>query len=481
MEKVVNTVCSALGVDVNVSKPRCELYKLLLYETGSHFLSHVGIEKVNGMFATIVVVLPSPFTGGAAHLSHGGMSTYTDVTHEIKPITSGFRLALSYNPVHMTQALRPALSTNAWIVDELRRLCRLRNADEGTYAPEKLVYLLDHKYSRANLNAGALKGADAHRVALLADLAREYGIGLGLAHAVCHLVGSIESGDLGYDFPPSDGYYQPWRYADRSRGRRRAVCYEFEEIEGREMTIEHFVDLDGMLVAKELEYDDNETLPEDLTEDVERLQNCDREKYQGYQGNYVSSLERWYHRSVLMIYPGWSTFSLLYSGEGGLLRACTKLESTRTSPPTKFDHSFAEEVLLSSELPRHASRVASAVCHAGLSWNDAALRTLAIKRCCPYAGLATLPDDGMLAGLMRVGWPAVCPSSETMLYHEKRHASRLGLLARFTLWAETQPLEMTQAMRSWAQSRIQPSGSSVDSEAGHGLTGPPAKRRKTTV
>ncbi|EKM60027.1 uncharacterized protein PHACADRAFT_192423 [Phanerochaete carnosa HHB-10118-sp] len=90
--------------------------------------------------------LLSPLKGGAAHLLHGGIST-------IKPITSGFRLALSHNLVDTNQALRPALSTNAWVVDELRRLCRLWNVDEGTYAPERLVYPLDHKYSRANLNA----------------------------------------------------------------------------------------------------------------------------------------------------------------------------------------------------------------------------------------------------------------------------------------------------------------------------------------
>lgn len=32
---VVEEVCKALGVDVAASCPRCDLYKLLLYETGS--------------------------------------------------------------------------------------------------------------------------------------------------------------------------------------------------------------------------------------------------------------------------------------------------------------------------------------------------------------------------------------------------------------------------------------------------------------
>lgn len=32
---VVKRVCAELGVSVQASMPRCELYKLLLYETGS--------------------------------------------------------------------------------------------------------------------------------------------------------------------------------------------------------------------------------------------------------------------------------------------------------------------------------------------------------------------------------------------------------------------------------------------------------------
>jgi hypothetical protein len=34
-ESVVKEVCAALGVNVAASKPRAELYKLLVYETGS--------------------------------------------------------------------------------------------------------------------------------------------------------------------------------------------------------------------------------------------------------------------------------------------------------------------------------------------------------------------------------------------------------------------------------------------------------------
>lgn len=35
LQVAVAKVCFGLGVDLKASKPRCELYKLLLYETGS--------------------------------------------------------------------------------------------------------------------------------------------------------------------------------------------------------------------------------------------------------------------------------------------------------------------------------------------------------------------------------------------------------------------------------------------------------------
>ncbi|KAF7292539.1 Protein kinase domain-containing protein [Mycena kentingensis (nom. inval.)] len=105
VDKVVREVCQTLAANFEASKPRAELYKLLV------FLPHVDTEKANGMFASIVIVLPSEFTGGDVHTSHSGvnavfnssdnsltrttaLSWYTDVFHEVKPITSGYRLAL---------------------------------------------------------------------------------------------------------------------------------------------------------------------------------------------------------------------------------------------------------------------------------------------------------------------------------------------------------------------------------------------------
>ncbi len=228
------------------------------------------------MFATVVVVLPSEFTGGAAHLSHGKLSKqydcsatsqhdtnvlawYTDVTHEIKPITSGYRLALSFNLVHTTTFLRPALTRDEDLVARLRDRLVAWKASRGLRSPEKLIYLLDHTYSQANLRASALKGVDAHKVAMLDPIAKELGFRLGLASIECYQYGGATE--------------------DRDNP-------EFAYVEENTMSITCFKDMGGELIRKTLDFDeDTETIPSDLTASIEKGKVHGEELHGEYQGN----------------------------------------------------------------------------------------------------------------------------------------------------------------------------------------------------
>ena len=249
-------------------------------------MSFQSTEKADGMFATVIVVLPSHFTGGDAHLSHGSLSTvyntsegsgyqttvlawYTDVTHEIKPITSGYRLALAYNLIHTTQTLRPAISQNQRFSSTVKQVLVSWNehAKAGLRVPGKVLYLLDHMYSQANLRASALKGADDHKIALLEVIARELGFHLGFASVTCRLQGSGD--DDGYDSDPDPD----------------SDSVGFLEVYEREVRIEDFVDLDGNVLTAELELDnDTETIPATMVSDIEAGPYDDQE-YEGYMGN----------------------------------------------------------------------------------------------------------------------------------------------------------------------------------------------------
>ena len=114
-------VCAALGLGQRAAQVRAVLYKLLLYEAGGFFSAHRDSEKGDGMFGTLVLLLPSQYEGGQLLVEHAGQrqtvdcsrgddwrgfhyaAFYADCRHEIRPVTSGHRLALTYN-LCLTQA-----------------------------------------------------------------------------------------------------------------------------------------------------------------------------------------------------------------------------------------------------------------------------------------------------------------------------------------------------------------------------------------
>lgn len=241
-------------------------------------------EKADGMFATVIIVLPSKFTGGEAHLSHGGLSTdydssndshlqttvmawYTDVAQEIKPIKSGYRLALAYNLVNTHGALRPALSANTEYSAGLRH--SLSSWEEGKGStPEKIFYLLERSYSQANLCGGALTGTDSQKVALLEMVAKELGFHLGLASIECHHKGSSNE-------------YSEGRYGHSGHITKEV---DFCEITKRTLSIRGFVDLNGRPIADSIGCSEGtEMIPKDLHSIVEARPH-DEQKYEGYMG-----------------------------------------------------------------------------------------------------------------------------------------------------------------------------------------------------
>ena len=98
---------------MSLSSPiRAELYMLNVYSTGGHFKSHVDTPRSKDMFGSLVVCLPSEFTGGALVTRHQGREVtfdwsssttthwaafFSDVEHEVLPVTSGHRITLTYN------------------------------------------------------------------------------------------------------------------------------------------------------------------------------------------------------------------------------------------------------------------------------------------------------------------------------------------------------------------------------------------------
>jgi hypothetical protein len=188
--------------------PQCrltaELHSVLVYEPGQFFVPHQDSEKDDAMIATLVVTLPSPHTGGELVVHQPGQTTtyrasrtrismvafYADCLHEVLSVSSGYRMALTYNllldgdSTGSTPSEDPAAGELAALLGAhftTRRGHRYR--DEVLDPPDRLVYLLDHEYTARGLSWSRLKGADARRAGLLEAAAASADCELALALA----------------------------------------------------------------------------------------------------------------------------------------------------------------------------------------------------------------------------------------------------------------------------------------------------------
>ncbi|KAK4691884.1 hypothetical protein P7C71_g5213, partial [Lecanoromycetidae sp. Uapishka_2] len=200
LQHIVARLGKILGFQSGTSHIKPELYKLLLYETGGMFKAHKDSEKAEGMFATLVICLPSKHSGGSIVLSHHGetvvyetaaasefgqshLAWYSDVVHEIKPVESGYRLVLTYNLIRTDYSGPTSASV---LVDEKARFQRIlsewkQRVNSGQPTVSKLAWILDHKYSEANMGLKKLKGHDDLLGRYMADICEMEGFTIWFA------------------------------------------------------------------------------------------------------------------------------------------------------------------------------------------------------------------------------------------------------------------------------------------------------------
>jgi len=189
-EKLVERVKAELGLGEDV-EVRAELYKLLLYNPGGHFKAHRDTEKAAGMFGTLILQLPSEFTGGDLVVRHGGEEVvvamaqagaatscvfaahYSDCEHELREVTSGHRLALVYSLCWRGSGLAPSAELL------LGRLDALAGQVAGlARGQDRFCFALKHMYSKQSLDDGgitALKGEDRRVADMLVEVSRKLG------------------------------------------------------------------------------------------------------------------------------------------------------------------------------------------------------------------------------------------------------------------------------------------------------------------
>lgn len=349
LKQAVHAVQSKLGLEKQ--QLDAHLYKLLLYETGSFFLAHRDGEKLDRMVATLVIALPSAHQGGELIVRHEGREEvvdfsrqsqfqtqfaafYADCEHEIRPVASGFRLALVYNLTLAKSKQVISAPTSSEHIAAAARILEQWKAEKGKNKTlvdpgndqpvTKLAVALDHQYSPAGLAYDTLKGTDRAKADVLFAAARQTNCDASVALVTKWVSGSAEPShdyEYGYSRSRRRGRY---RYDDDDSDddddgdeREHVMGEVFDE----RLTAEHFSDAEGHRLAfGQIPLDEDEIVS------VTPLSQGkpDREDFEGFTGNAGMTLERWYHRAAIMLWPAESRFAVLC--EAGVEAAVGGLE-----------------------------------------------------------------------------------------------------------------------------------------------------------
>jgi len=323
LDTVVGGAVAALGVEGGAT---ASLYKMLVYERGDFFREHRDTEKVPGMFATLVIVLPAEHEGGELVIRHEGREVtvdlsgpdlglarwaafYTDCQHELMPLRSGHRVALIYNlgrregpaprvPDHRPQIARVAEALREWAA--------------GPDTPVKVVYPLAHRYTPAELSFAALKNEDAAVAAVLEHAATRSDCVLRLAMVSIEESGSAE--------PIWTGRRGGWGHAEPER-------YEVIDVSERTQTLDGWRHPDDRPEAMgPVRYEDSEVSPAGALADEEP----DDEHFREATGNEGASFDRTYHRAALVLWPEARELEVIQ--QGGPEAAIAALERFLADP-----------------------------------------------------------------------------------------------------------------------------------------------------
>ncbi|KAI7961967.1 hypothetical protein MJO28_000061 [Puccinia striiformis f. sp. tritici] len=327
-------VAYALGFNEQI---RLDLYRMLICERGAVFKPRTDAERTPGMFGTLIISLPSAYTGGEIVVNHNGECKtfrtsdatqsfacwYSDVTHEVLPVESGYRCVLTYNVAIRPGPTRPAASAldlkNVPLRHTLQRWLGDLSSSHASEAPSHLYHPLGHDgfcgSSTTATSFAELEGIDLTRVNALRGLARDFSFEIFLAFLEKRVRGTA------------------WREGDSSDGyfgyNSNAVHYELDVVLDTSFVVCSLHTADDTIIARDYKFDPSFCLVQDPFHflDIAEEDYEDEDDDRAYGTN-------WYRRSALVIVP--------HAKIGDYLIECTaeSTENDETSESTCCNHTY---------------------------------------------------------------------------------------------------------------------------------------------
>lgn len=266
------------------------LHNLLIYKAGQFFKPHQDSEKLDGMVATLVIILPSPHIGGdliVQHKQHNARfeseslmpqalkcaAFYADCQHEVKPVKQGYRVSLTYNLVLESRSENRIATLAKYHNPALIQALKDYFADGVEDSdPISLVYLLDYSYSEHSLRWSLLKGSDHNNALFLQAAASELNLVPHLTLAEIH---------------------RSWQTDGDEENP------ELYELIDEDITFSNWFDENG----NSLPYG-NFYITEDEICSTQKLEDRDPDEVEteGWMGNYGNTADYWYRRAAVILW-----------------------------------------------------------------------------------------------------------------------------------------------------------------------------------
>ena len=312
LHPILDKMRNSLGMPQG--KIQAKLDKLLIYEKRQFFTLHQDSEKEDNMLASLVVALPSTHKGGQLVVSHHGESNkynikkadmgklnffgfYSDCYHEIKKVIEGYRVTLTYHisvvPPKDLPQIPPTINNHKSLIHAIQSYFEepiFNSSKHGDkFQKRKVVYLLDHQYTPKSLSPNMLKGADNHTFHALKQVAGELELSIFLALVKTHEMWSCNV--------ELSNYYD--NYDDD---------YDLEELIEESTELNNWRSCDG----KRLNYGQIQVGGSEIFFGKPNSQfDPSDEEYEGFMGNYGNTLDRWYHRAAIVLWPKEKHFDLI--------------------------------------------------------------------------------------------------------------------------------------------------------------------------
>ena len=243
------------------------------------------------MFGTLVIQLPSNYSGGKLIVYHLGMksefdyshpdccgncyftSFYADCQHEVEKVTKGYRLCLIYNLMYKGLDECPTAADNEAQVSAIVSAMKQWQEDtESDDCPDVMTCLLEHKYCEASLSFQLLKNGDRAVADVLAQAKAE----------------------VDFDFYVGHIKFTEYWAADHYCGR-----YKETEYGGESISAKHLKSSDGERTISKFDIDKSSLVPEDFFDALKP----DEKEYEEATGNEGATVGKQYNWTALLLWP----------------------------------------------------------------------------------------------------------------------------------------------------------------------------------